>query len=414
MASPKQGSIEAYSSEEITVTWQPVPKGVKEDVLRLQVAGGRGAECALKVSGESTEAKLVFKEKTVDFGGLAVGIPVERTVVIKNVGSTKNGGGNGGGNPTAFYCDSPAPGVTVKPDRGFIGPGQSRELTVVCKPPREHVYKGSGQGGKGGGNNSVVFVRPRGGRPAVLDIVGDAVVPEVHVLEEEIEFGGVTIGATLRSSLRLENRGTIPAVLFIDLERHPEFSVEMDPKQLAAQMAGNKDHMLGQLPGIDETALGGGADKVNGGNVSGGNASGGGKHQEDRMVASLIPVTDIRVGLSTASTKGGGGGGPPSSASSAATTTRGGGSRGGGARGGKASRGTRGSPSRASEADDGSMNADNQVARKFKATIPVGECLQLLLVFAPQSERTHVFELPLILAGQHQRRAPEPLQRVIR
>ena len=135
----------------------------------------------------------------------------------------------------------------------------------------------------------------------------------------------------------------------------------------------------------------------------------------DRMVASLIPVTDIRVGLSTASTKGGGGGGPPSSASSAATTTRGGGSRGGGARGGKSSRGTtRGSPSRASEADDGSMNADNQVARKFKATIPVGECLQLLLVFAPQSERTHVFELPLILAGQHQRRAPEPLQRVIR
>ena len=411
MASPKQGSIEAYSSEEITVTWQPVPKGVKEDVLRLQVAGGRGAECALKVSGESTEAKLVFKEKTVDFGGLAVGIPVERTVVIKNVGSSKNGGGNGGGNPTAFYCDSPAPGVTVKPDRGFIGPGQSRELTVVCKPPREHVYKGSGQGGKGGkggGNNSVVFVRPRGGRPAVLDIVGTAVVPEVHVLEEEIEFGGVTIGATLRSSLRLENRGTIPAVLFIDLERHPEFSVEMDPKQLAAQMAGNKDHMLGQLPGIDETALGGG----------GGGGAEKDKNQEDRMdrmVASLIPVTDIRVGLSTASTKGGGGGGPPSSASSAATTTRGGGSRGGGARGGKASsRGTRGSPSRASEADDGSMNADNQVARKFKATIPVGECLQLLLVFAPQSERTHVFELPLILAGQHQRRAPEPLQRVIR
>jgi hypothetical protein len=343
---------------------------------------------------------LVFKEKTVDFGGLAVGIPVERTVVIKNVGSTKNGG-KGGGNPTAFYCDSPAPGVTVKPDRGFIGPGQSRELTVVCKPPREHVYKGSGQGGKGGGNNSVVFVRPRGGRPAVLDIVGDAVVPEVHVLEEEIEFGGVTIGATLRSSLRLENRGTIPAVLFIDLERHPEFSVEMDPKQLAAQMAGNKDHMLGQLPGIDETALGGGA---------GGAEKD--KNQEGRMVASLIPVTDIRVGLSTASTKGGGGGGPPSSASSAATTTRGGGSRG--ARGGKSSRGTRGSPSRASEADDGSMNADNQVARKFKATIPVGECLQLLLVFAPQSERTHVFELPLILAGQHQRRAPEPLQRVIR
>jgi len=54
-----------------------------------------------------------------------------------------------------------------------------------------------------------------------------------------------------------------------------------------------------------------------------------------------------------------------------------------------------------------------QQPRKFKATIPVGETLQLLLIFSPQSERSHVFELPLILAGQHQRRAPESLQRVI-
>ena len=70
-----------------------------------------------------------------------------------------------------------------------------------------------------------------------LELMGDAVVPEVHVLEEEIEFGGVTIGATMRQPLRLENRGTIPAILFIDLERHPEFTVEMDPKQLMAMMA---------------------------------------------------------------------------------------------------------------------------------------------------------------------------------
>ena len=88
--------------------------------------------------------------------------------------------------------------------------------------------------------------------------MGDAVVPEVHVLEEEIEFGGVTIGATMRQPLRLENRGTIPAILFIDLERHPEFSVEMDPKQLMAMMAGNKDSLINGLPGIDEGKMEGG------------------------------------------------------------------------------------------------------------------------------------------------------------
>lgn len=375
MASPKHGSVEAYGEEEIAITWQPVPKGVKEDVLRLQVEGGRGAECSLKVSGEATDAKLVFKEKELDFGGLAVGIPVERTVVVKNTSK-------GGGNPTAFYAESPAPGITVKPERGFIGPGQSRELTVVCKPPREYIYKGA-QG------NSVVLCRPRGGRPAAIEVLGEAVVPEVHVLEEEIEFGGVTIGATMRQPLRLENRGTIPAVLFIDLERHPEFSVEMDPKQLAAQMHGNKDRLLSGLPGIDETKSDSPTKKDD--------------NEEERMVASLIPVTDIRVDLNSASTKGGPGGAP----SSAATTTRAASkqqSRGGG----------RVSSSRASEAGtEGDDFGANEIARKFKATIPVGECLQLLLLFAPQSERSHVFELPLILAGQHQRRAPESLQRVI-
>ena len=56
------------------------------------------------------------------------------------------------------------------------------------------------------------------------------------MLEEEVEFGGVTIGATMRQPLRLENRGAIPAVLFVDLERHPEFTVEMDPKQIKPRM----------------------------------------------------------------------------------------------------------------------------------------------------------------------------------
>jgi len=197
MASPKQGTIEPYGEEDCIVTWQPVPKGVKEDTLRLQVAGGRGAECQLKVSGEATDAKIIFKEKILDLGGLAVGIPVEKTIVVKNVT-----GKSGSSNPSAFYCESPAPGVTIKPSRGFLTPGQSRELTVVCKPPREYVYKGAA-------SNAVILVRPRGGRPTACELTGEAVIPEVHVLEEEIEFGGVTIGATMRSSLKLENKGSV-------------------------------------------------------------------------------------------------------------------------------------------------------------------------------------------------------------
>ncbi len=392
MASPKQGTVDAYGEEECTVTWQPVPKGVKEDTLRLQVAGGRGSECALRVVGEDTAAaKLVFKAKSLDLGGIAVGIPMERTVVVKYPAPK-----NGNGNPTAFYAESPAPGVTVKPDRGFIGPGQSRELTIICKPPREHVYRGAS-------GNSVILCRPRGGRPAAMELLAEAVVPEVTVLEEEIEFGGVTIGATMRSALSLENRGSIPAILFIDLERHPEFTVEMDmAKQRAEAGAGGANpDLIANLPGQP---------KASPDSAGAGKKAADQDEEEDKVFASLIPVSDIR--LTTASTRApqsARGGAAPSSA---ATTTRGGGSK----------RSGRASPSRASQAGttdagDGAGDPDMlgvpEVPRKFKATIPVGETLHLLLVFAPQSERTHVFELPLILAGQQQRRAPESLQRVI-
>ena len=41
MASPKQGTVEAYGEEECIVTWQPVPKGVKEDGAYARLCGRR-------------------------------------------------------------------------------------------------------------------------------------------------------------------------------------------------------------------------------------------------------------------------------------------------------------------------------------------------------------------------------------
>ena len=144
----------------------------------------------------------------------------------------------------------------------------------------------------------------------------------------------------------------IPAILFIDLERHPEFSVEMDPKQLMSQMQGDKSNLLGGLPGIAETKNDDSAKSPN-------KNSNNNNDDDEKMVASLIPVTDIRVGLNTASTKGPGTA-PPSTAATTARGSRGGtkgSSRGGG----------RGSPSRASDAGT-DMADEEQVVSKKKAT----------------------------------------------
>ena len=103
-------------------------------------------------------------------------------------------------------------------------------------------------------------------------------------------------------SLKLENRGSIPAVLFVDLERHPEFTVEMDPNQVKRQMGGNKTDLLSRLPGtIAEDGANAGEHKA--GEGGGADDAGDGGEGEEDTVCSLIPVTDIRVGLTTASTK---------------------------------------------------------------------------------------------------------------
>ena len=51
----------------------------------------------------------------------------------------------------------------------------------------------------------------------------------ISILEDEIVFGGVTIGSTMKHALTLNNEGSIQATVFIDLERYPEFNVGLAP-----------------------------------------------------------------------------------------------------------------------------------------------------------------------------------------
>ena len=47
--------------------------------------------------------------------------------------------------------------------------------------------------------------------------------------EEEIDFGGVTIGSNMKHPISLFNNGSIQATVFIDLERYPEFTIGLAP-----------------------------------------------------------------------------------------------------------------------------------------------------------------------------------------
>ena len=54
------------------------------------------------------------------------------------------------------------------------------------------------------------------------------VSPHISV-EEEGDFGGVTIGSNMKHPISLFNNGSIQATVFIDLERYPEFTIGLAP-----------------------------------------------------------------------------------------------------------------------------------------------------------------------------------------
>lgn len=58
--------------------------------------------------------------KLITFGTIPAGVGKEKTIQVKNVGSTE----------VAFAFDPPPPGVSVRPMRGNVRNGGSKEVTV--------------------------------------------------------------------------------------------------------------------------------------------------------------------------------------------------------------------------------------------------------------------------------------------
>ena len=225
-----------------------------------------------------------------------------------------------------YYLESNAPGITVTPTRGRVGAGSTVEIKVNIKAPKAHNYMGDS-----------ITVQARGGKVLTLQLSGEALIPDIAVEEEEIDFGGVTIGSNMKHPISLFNNGSIQATVFIDLERYPEFNIGLAPA---------------------------------------------GDGQQTDLESVFVPVMDTR--LNSASTQA------PSTAA-----------------------GKRGSSSRSKRKSKETDGGDEiPTARKFRLSVESGRRLKLHLIYSPQHERNHVFEIPFSLAGIDGR-PPEGMRRVI-
>jgi len=85
--SPAAGAVDSKGYLPVQITWSPSAKPEDNDkTLTLNIVGGN-VHKAVKCSGEAAEGKLAFREKSLDLKTVAVGIPVTRTVTLRNTGT---------------------------------------------------------------------------------------------------------------------------------------------------------------------------------------------------------------------------------------------------------------------------------------------------------------------------------------
>ncbi|KAJ4455694.1 putative flagellar associated protein [Paratrimastix pyriformis] len=210
--SPTMGTIEAYSSLPVAVTYNPtLAQGPSAQSANLTLHVGGGLDRTLRVSGEVPEAKAAFVDKHVDFGVLAVGSSKQCSVTLANAGR----------NDVFFFFESPLAGLAVQPMQGKIAPGASQPIAVTLTATMTRVYDTS------------LTVSIRGGRQLQLPVKAETKIPAIEVLEKEILFGEVVVGGRQSEVVSLYNAGGIPAVLYMDLSQYPCFTMNIpDPASL--------------------------------------------------------------------------------------------------------------------------------------------------------------------------------------
>lgn len=225
--SPEAGSIPPFGSLTCTATFVPTVGVANEAFAALRVVGGAPGDArGLRLAGECEEPKVSFVEKKVDFGAQAVGLARERSITLRTASDVD----------AVFWFEGLPPGVSVVPLRGRVpGGGESVDVAVTFEPMGPVVLDE---------RRAALTCCVRGARALRLPLSATATVPDAVIQQTAFDFGVVAIGASHRLRVTIENRGLIPAVLFVDLSKHPMFALA------AAQSAGDDGHSVG-----DESVL---------------------------------------------------------------------------------------------------------------------------------------------------------------
>lgn len=206
---PMQADVPPDGFTTVAITYIPSGTNFKGETERLVMNVQDGDPQFLQCVGYVNESKCDFKDTLLDFEQVLVSSEQTKTVYLKNKHKT-----------TAVFQINwrLPPGITVAPTKGRIPPDSHQELKVTFQLNEPMVVAGE------------ILANIRGGKQAKLAVKGETIVPQVRIVEEEFDFGGVTFGSTGTLKMTIINDSDLNAVLDVDLSEGDAQYLEIMPE----------------------------------------------------------------------------------------------------------------------------------------------------------------------------------------
>lgn len=207
--SPPKGLLKPNLGLDINVKYTPQYQKPNDIILKCVITGGKPQ--VIRCRAEDTPTEITYTPNSLDMSLVPVGMPTSKEWKITNPNTQT---------PVVVWAQSNHKDFTVSPDRFVISPKSSSLITVTIKPNSEQNYSEQ---------STNISLTVRGGKSYILPIRAEAKIPEVLLLEDEYNMGDVIIGGRCKRKVTIENRGSITALMLLDLSKNSEFTIDDYP-----------------------------------------------------------------------------------------------------------------------------------------------------------------------------------------